>query len=183
MRTYLAFLRAVNVGGTGMIAMARLRTWLADLGFHDPQTLLQSGNLVFRGSPRSGAALETQLEHKAQARLSLTADFFVRTLAEWEQVITRNPFPKEAKDDPSHLVVFVLKKAPTAACVTSLRSAIKAKGGRETVGAQANHLYAYYPNGQGRSKLTLSVIEKHLGLRGTGRNWNTVLKMAALATA
>ncbi|HTP82908.1 MAG TPA: DUF1697 domain-containing protein [Alphaproteobacteria bacterium] len=178
MATHLAFLRAVNVGGTGKIAMADLRTWLAGLGFAGVQTLLQSGNLVFRGGARAGVGLERFLEDKARGNLGLDTDFFVRNPVEWAEVIARNPFPEAAHDDPSHLLVVVLKAAPTPAQVRALQAAIR---GREVVRAQGCELYAVYPDGIGNSKLTLPLIEKHLGTRGTGRNWNTVLKMAALA--
>jgi uncharacterized protein (DUF1697 family) len=178
MKTHLAFLRAVNVGGTGKIAMAALRAWLAQLGCADARTLLQSGNLVFRGPARTGAALERFLEAEARKTLGLGADFLVRTPAEWSEAIAGNPFPAEAKRDPSHLAVVVLKEAPRAAAVEALAAAIK---GRETVRAGTKHLYVYYPDAMGQSKLTLPFMEKHLGTRGTARNWNTVLKMAALA--
>lgn len=178
MTTHLAFLRAVNVGGTGNVAMADLRAWLTKLGFADARTLLQSGNLVFRSAGAGGAKLEQRLETEAKKALGLDTDFFVRTTDEWQEVIARNPFPDAAKHDPSHLVVVVLKAAPTAAQVKALQAAIK---GRETVSAYSRHAYIVYPDGIGRSKLTLPVIEKALGTRGTGRNWNTALKMAALA--
>jgi len=74
--------------------------------------------------------------------------------------------------------VVVLKAAPTPAQVRALQAAIR---GREVVRAHRRELYAVHPDGIGTSKLTLPLIEKHLGTRGTGRNWNTVLKMAALA--
>lgn len=178
MTTHLAFLRAVNVGGTGKIAIADLRTWLAELGFADAQTLLNSGNLVFRGGRRQGAELERFLEAEAQRRFGLTTDFLIRSPAEWGDVIAGNPFPDAAREDPSHLLVVVLKAAPPAASVRALQAAIQ---GREAVRARGRELYAVYPDGIGTSKVTLPLIEKHLGARGTGRNWNTVLKMAALA--
>lgn len=183
MPTHLAFLRAVNVGGHGPIPMAKLRVWLEKLGFTGVATLLQSGNVVFQGSDATDAALETKLETAAAKDLGLETVFFVRTAAEWQKVIAGNPFPAAAKNDPARLVVVVLKGAPTAAQVKSLQTAITAKGGRETIRARGRHAYILYPDGQGRSKLTLPLIEKHLGTRGTARNWNTVRKMAALATA
>jgi uncharacterized protein (DUF1697 family) len=70
--------------------------------------------------------------------------------------------------------------SPTAAQVTALQAAVK---GRERVQARGRHAYIVYPDGIGTSKLTIGAIEKHLGTRATGRNWNTVLKMAALAKA
>jgi uncharacterized protein (DUF1697 family) len=177
MPTHLVFLRAVNVGGQ-VIAMAELRAWFAKLGFSDPRTLLQSGNAVIRGPGPTGAKLEQLLETDAKKTLGVETDFFVRTATEWKQAIDKNPFPDEARNDPSHLVALVLKAAPTTAQVKALQTSIK---GRERVKSEGRHAYVTYPDGIGRSRLTLPVIEKALGTRGTGRNWNTVLKMAALA--
>jgi len=64
--------------------------------------------------------------------------------------------------------------------VAALQAAIK---GREVVRAKGRHAYIVYPDGIGRSRLTNVMIEKKLGTRGTGRNWNTVLKLAALTGA
>jgi uncharacterized protein (DUF1697 family) len=178
MKTYLAFLRAVNVGGTGKIAMADLRLWLGKLGFADAQTLLQSGNAVFRGPEGEAAALEARLEREAKKRLALETDFFVRSAEEWAEVIRENPFPEAAESDPSHLVVMVLKAAPTAGQAEALQAAVK---GREVTRVRGREAYVVYPDGIGRSKLTIGVIERQLGARGTGRNWNTVLKMAEAA--
>ena len=55
--------------------------------------------------------------------------------------------------------------------------------GREVVHADGSHLCAVYPDGIGRSRLTNAVMDAKLGTRGTGRNWNTILKLAALAEA
>jgi uncharacterized protein (DUF1697 family) len=178
--THLVFLRAVNLGSIGKIAMSDLRAWLMKLGFVDVQTLLQSGNLVFRGGSLSGAALEQHLEREAEKGLRLRTDFFVRTVKEWKEVIAHNPFHDAAKNDASHLLVAVLKSAPTSSQVKALETAIK---GRERVRAYGRHAYVVYPDGIGTSKLTLSMIERHLGTRGTCRNWNTTLKMAVLASA
>ena len=180
MKSYLAFLRAVNVGGTGKIAMADLKAWLAGLGFGDVRTLLQSGNVVFRGPAEDAGGLEARLEREAKMRLGLETDFFVRSADEWEEVIRRNPFPEAAEADPSHLVVMVLKNAPTAAAAKALQAAVK---GRESTCVRGREAYVVYPDGIGRSKLTIGVIERQLGTRGTGRNWNTVLKMAQAATS
>ena len=180
MTTYLALLRAINVGGRKQVGMAHLREMLTQLGFDDPQSVLQSGNLVFRSRPQTGAQLERALETEAQKRLALETDFFVRTAVEWEAVVARNPFPEAARRDPGHLVVMLLKAAPVAKDVKALQAAIT---GSEVVRAGTNHVYITYPDGIGRSRLTNALIEKHLGTRGTARNWNTVLKLKALVTA
>lgn len=156
--------------------MADLRDLLARLGFTEPRSLLQSGNLVFRTGPISCARLEAVLETEARKRLGLETDFIVRTAAEWNQAVAANPFPDEAERDPGHLVVILLKAKADPARVEALRSAIS---GREVVRAHDKQLYIVYPDGMGRSRLTIALIEKKLGTRGTGRNWNTTLKLAA----
>jgi uncharacterized protein (DUF1697 family) len=175
--THIALLRAVNVGGRGKASMAELRAMLADLGFEAPRSLLQSGNLVFRGEP-TGAVLEALLERETKARLGLATDYIVRTAAEWDRIVAANPFATMAADDPSHLVVMPLKSAPDAAGLAELRAWIP---GHEAIEARGLDLYIAYPDGIGTSKLTGAVIERRLGSRGTARNWNTVTKLAALA--
>ena len=176
--TYIALLRGINVGGHKKVAMGDLRDFMAKLGFHDVRSLLQTGNLVFRSEARTNADLERVLETEAKKRLDLDTDFFVRSSKDWDAVVTQNPFPDEAESDPSHLVVMLLKDAPAAAAVSALQAAIQ---GPEIVKADGKQLYVVYPAGIGRSRFTLKLIEGKLGTRATGRNWNTVLKIAALA--
>jgi uncharacterized protein (DUF1697 family) len=176
MTTYIALLRAINVGGT-KVSMADLRALIIDLGFADVHTLLNSGNAVFRSKSETGADLENLLETEFAKRAGRPTEFFVRTAEEWKSIIDRNPMTGEARRDPGHLLVVVLKCAPTNQEVDALRAAIV---GPEVVKADGRHAYIYYPAGVGQSKLTAKLIEKHLGSPGTGRNWNTVLKLAAM---
>jgi uncharacterized protein (DUF1697 family) len=110
--------------------------------------------------------------------MGLRADFFIRNTKEWREVVARNPFRKEAEHDPGHLAVMFLKAAPKANDVKAVQASIV---GPEIVRADGRHLYIVYPAGIGKSRLTNVLIEKKLGIRGTARNWNTVLKLAALA--
>jgi uncharacterized protein (DUF1697 family) len=176
----IALLRAVNLPNHGKVSMADLRALMEAVGFEDARTLLQSGNLVFRGSAHTGAALERQLETETARRFDLETDYFVRSAAEWRGIVDRNPFPAEARNDPSHLVVMFLKAAVKAEPVAALQAAIS---GREIVRGAGREIYVIYPDGIGASRLTNVVIERKLGTRSTGRNWNTVLKLAALAGA
>lgn len=175
---HIALLRAVNVGGRIRVAMSELRELAGALGLADARTLLQSGNLVFRSDGTRGSALERRLEEETARRLGVRTDYLVRSAAEWRTAIARNPFPDEAKRDPGHLLVVFLKEAPGKASVEALRAAI---AGPEVVGAAGKQAYIVYPAGIGRSKLTSALIEGKLGTRGTARNWNSVLKLAALA--
>ena len=110
----------------------------------------------------------------------MRADYFVRTAAEWKEIVKNTPSRREARDDPSHLVVMFLKKVPATKDVEALQAAIK---GPEIVRADGKQAYMVYPEGIGRSKLTTAPIEDMLGSRGTGRNWNTVLKLLSLTQA
>jgi uncharacterized protein (DUF1697 family) len=175
--TWIALLRAINVGGHAVVSMAELRDLLSALKCTAPRTLLQTGNLVFADAGRTAAALEALLETEMERRLSLRTDVFLRSAADWRAIVDANPFPREAARDPAHLLAICLKRAPSGSDVAALRNAIEGPERVEAVGAQ---LYAVYPAGVGRSKLTMAVIERTLRTRGTGRNWNTVLKLKTL---
>lgn len=177
MNTYIALLRGVNVGGRKKVPMAALRSFAADLGLDDPRTLLQSGNLVFGSSAGGVSVLERTLEQEAANRLGLTTTFFVRPEAEWRAVVRANPFPDAARDDPGHLLVLFLRERPRREAVRALQAGIR---GREVVRASGRQVYAVYPDGIGRSKLTNAVIERTLDGPCTGRNWNTVSKLLGM---
>ena len=164
MATHVALLRGINVGGHRIVSMAELRAGFARAGLKDVETLSVSGNVVFTAEKTSG--LEERLSKLAGT------DVIVRTRAEWLKIVDANPFPDEAKSDPSRLLVMFLDRRPDAAPFEW--------PGPETMKASGRELYIYYPTGAGRSKLTGTLIEKKLALRGTARNWNTVLKIAQM---
>jgi len=176
----IALLRAVNVGGRSL-AMGDLRHMLGDLGLGDPRTLLQSGNAVFAvGAKASMQALEKKLETQVRKRFGHDIAFMLRTASAWSAIIACNPFADAAKRDPAHLLVMVLKAAPTATAVETLRAAYD---GPESIHVAGREAYLVYPDGIGRSRLTNALLERKLGVAGTARNWNTVLKLAALSCA
>lgn len=163
-----------------MLAMADLRDFFTRLRFDAPETLLQTGNVVFEGPAMSAGAIESALEAAAARRLKLETHFMVRTAAEFAALVKANPFPEMAQDDPGHLLVMFLKSKASAPRVKELQAGIK---GREVVRAAGKQAYIMYPDGVGTSKLTNKVVEKALGTSSTGRNWNTVLKVAAAVAA
>ena len=178
MTIHIGLLRAVNVAGHNKIGMAELRALLVSLGMSGVRSLLQSGNLVFESDDGRSEQLENMLEEAVKQRLGLQTDFFVRTRNDWRKIIADNPFREEAESDPSHLLIMFLKAAPSRSKVEALQTAIK---GRETIRSKGRQVYVVYPDGIGRSRLTTKLIEGTLGTRGTGRNWNTVSKLAAMA--
>jgi len=175
----IALLRAVNVGGRSL-AMSDLRDMLTGLGLGNPRTALQSGNAVFAIRTKTSLeALERKLEREARERFGTDIAFILRSAAQWRALIEHNPFADAADRDPAHLLVMALKVAPDADAIDALRAAYR---GPESIHVHGREAYLVYPNGVGRSKLTGSLLERKLGVTGTARNWNTVLKLTALAT-
>lgn len=174
--TYVALLRAINVGGKNAIAMADLRAMCDELGLDDARTLLQSGNLVFRTNVARSHLART-LEAETEKRFGIPVAYVVRTASEWHALIDANPFPDAAAHDPAHLVVMCCKTVPGARALATLDAAIV---GREVVRAVGADVYVKYPDGIGNSRLTNASIERCLATSGTARNWNTVLKLERL---
>jgi len=180
MPSYVAFFRAVNLGGTTQLRMTALRDVLAGAGYAEVRTLLQSGNVVFRSNETDSGAVEQAVEGRIADALHVRTEVFVRTDREWRSVVTGNPFRAEAVHDPAHLMVLVLKDAPSPDAWRSLSEGIS---GREVARGAGRHGYLVYPDGVGRSRLTLDRIERTLGTRGTLRNWNTAGKIDVLLSA
>ena len=180
MSRIIALLRAVNVGGTGKVAMADLRAMMTGLGFEDVASHIASGNLVFTGDGRPIEALEPLLEEEANRRLGLANDWILRSPEDWRALIEANPYPEFARDNPSRLLVTVFKSAIDPAGLGGLQ-AMARSGEQMALGDRA--LYVCFPDGAGASKLANGAIEKRLGSRGTARNWNTLLKLAQMAGA
>lgn len=175
MMMYVALLRAVNVAGI-QVAMADLRAVAKRLGYQNPRTVLATGNLLFEAPKASIATYEQTLEDAVARTLKVKTSILVRTASEIDGCIDALPFTQEAQDDPAHLVAYFLKDAPTDASVTALEGAIV---GRERLAVRGRVLYAVYPDGIAHSKLTVALMDRKLGITGTGRNWNTILRLQA----
>ena len=178
MPVYISFLRGINVGGAKMIRMTALKTAYEGLGLAPVRTLLNSGNVVFGASEKSAARLTQLLEEGIEKETGLRTTIVIRSAAELAKIIAKNPFPKMAKEDPSHLLVMTLAGKPKAGAKAALA---KAHSGPEEIRIAGENVYLTYPNGIGKSKLTNTLLEKHLGVAGTARNWNTLTKLLTIA--
>ena len=166
MTSYVALLRAVNVGGRKLL-MSDLRAIAGKLGLGSPSTFIASGNLLFT-SGKSEATVKHELETALAQHMGKPVEAMVRTAAELEQAVEANPFA----DEPGKSVVAIFfDAAPPDAAIDTAKNVTNerlARGSRE--------IYVHFPDGQGRSKLKLG--RKALG---TARNMNTVAKLAELA--
>ena len=176
MPTYVAFLRGINVGGARKLSMPQLKGVLADFGLEDVVTYIQSGNVVFRTTSRDAAALERRLERAIENAFGLDVTVLLRTQAQLAKVVERNPFLAEG--DVAKLHVAFLSAKPAKGAAARLDPQRSPPDELALVGSE---LYLRFPNGSGRTKLTLDYVERTLGVRATQRNWRTVTKLLELA--
>jgi uncharacterized protein (DUF1697 family) len=167
MAVYIALLRAVNVGGTGKLPMAELKSMCTRCGFRGAETYIASGNVVFE-CDGSEADVKMALEARLARYAGKPVGVMVRTAAEMAAVAKRNPFP----DAPANRTVAIfLDAAPpkdALAKVTGKKDEELALGRRE--------IYVLYGDGMGQSKLRIPAAAA-----GTARNLNTVAKLAEMA--
>jgi uncharacterized protein (DUF1697 family) len=207
MTTYVALLRAVNVGGR-TLPMADVRRSLEGLGLRHVRTYLQSGNVVFEAdgaaadedsvapAARLAAGIEVRIERDLGPRVAV----LVLTGDELAAIHGANPFLSEPGVDEGSLhATFLLTPAgeddfgeATAAAYSAVYEAalrglqLPAVEGERAVFVGSPPLatpvvYLHLPHGYGRSKLTNAYFERKLGTGATTRNWRTVTALAALS--
>lgn len=166
--------RGMNTGGV-RAPVAELRAMAAKMGLKNPRTLAASGNLVVE-SNKATEALEADIEAAMATTFGLKVAAMVRTPEQWSKLIAANPFPKEAEEHPAKVVAMVMKDGIKPGALDAVR-ALCSDG--EAVEAVGDDLFFWFPNGQGDSEIFKKATPRMLGM-GTGRNWNTVLKLAAV---
>ena len=166
--------RGMNTGGV-RAPVGEQRAMAGAMGLRNPRTLAASGNLVV-GSGKATAALEADIEAAMEKTFGLRVAAMVRTPEQWAALIAANPFPKEAAAEPAKVLAMVMKDGIKPGALEACRDL--AEGG-ERVQAVGDVLYFWFPNGQGESAIFKKATPRLLGM-GTGRNWNTVLKLGAM---
>jgi uncharacterized protein (DUF1697 family) len=169
MTGYVALLRAVNVGGTGKLPMAELRTMAEGLGFESVRTYIASGNLLFE-SDLNEAEVKAALEVRLEAYAGKPVPVLVRTAAELATVRAGDPFPDA--HGSRHLVYFFDTPPPLDALET-----VRDKAG-ERLALGVREIYVDYGAGIRDTRLKFSVMKN-----GTARNMNTVVKLVGMIEA
>jgi uncharacterized protein (DUF1697 family) len=175
MKTFVALLRGINVGGRSEIPMGELRSALSSLGLEDVATYIRSGNVVFR-STGAARAVAADIERQIAETFGIALTVLIRTPAELASIAKANPFVR-AEADPSRLHVVFLARAATAKTAARLDPE---RSPPDEFSVRGREIYLRLPNGAGRSKLTTDYFERQLGIAATARNWNTLIKLLAL---
>lgn len=169
MASYVALLRAVNVGGTGKLPMSELKAMCVAEGFQKVQTYIASGNVVFT-SDRSETEVKAALEKRLMTYAGKPVGVLVRAAKEMADVLAANPFP----GSPPNWTVAIFLDAPPPA---DTLDAVKGRKDEE-IRLGKREIYVAYGAGMGRSKLKIPVAAN-----GTARNINTIAKLAELAAS
>jgi uncharacterized protein (DUF1697 family) len=178
MPVVISMLRGVNLGSHNRIRMEALRALYASLELRDPETYVQSGNVIFKTGEQDLAVLASRVEKGIERTFGFHSDVLVRTLSELREVVAMNPFAQRRGIDPAKLLVTFLASAPGAEVRDRL---LALNRGPEELRIDGRELYVYFPNGMARPKLSWAAVQRTLETPATGRNWNSVRKMLEIA--
>lgn len=177
MKTYIALLRGINVGGNRILPMADLRKLLESLKFQQVKTYIQSGNAVFQTRSTDKNKLSSTIAKAIEAQFGFLVPVLVLELTELERAINEVPFATKGLD-PKTVHLFFLAASVKNPDLDSLE---ELKGKRERFELKQQVFYLLAPDGIARSKLATR-LEKTLGVDATARNWRTICKIQELAT-
>ena len=172
---WAAMLRGINLGKR-QLKSAELKAVVEGMGFTEVKTILASGNVVFEAGDAEPEALERDLHAALEKATGLKSQVFVRNRAELAKLVETNPFPDEARERPSFLVVSFHRDPVDNAAIDRLA---RSYDGPERMVVVGRELFTDFPDGQGRSNLIPAMQKARLSQRNTGRNWNTVQKLLA----
>jgi uncharacterized protein (DUF1697 family) len=175
-RWYVALLRGVNVGGHHKLPMKDLSAIVEDAGGRRVSTYIQSGNAVFQARPSRATGLAAAIADGLEARCGFRVPVVLRAIGEVRAALEQNPFTGV---EPRALHLGFLAEQPPAAAVAALDPDRFAP---DRFAVRGREIYFCYPNGMGRSKLTLAYF-KPLGTVCTVRNWNTARALVAMTEA
>lgn len=166
--------RGMNTGGV-RAPVGEQRAMAAEMGLGNPRTLQASGNLVVE-TRMATEALEAAIEAEMARRFDVRIAAMARTPDQWAKLIAANPFTQEAADQPSRVVAMVMNDGIKAGALDAVQALCR---DGEAVEVVDGVLYFWFPRGQGDSEIFKKATPKMLGM-GTGRNWNTVMKLGEM---
>ncbi|MBO0922849.1 DUF1697 domain-containing protein [Cellulomonas sp. zg-ZUI222] len=173
MTVMVALLRGVNVGGATRVPMADLRRVVAEAGYGDVRTYVNSGNVVLSADADDAEQVAATLRATCAVAFPCRPDVVVRTRDDLRTVVAGNPFLSRDDDPTHHHVVFLPGTVPARVPDVEVTPP-------EDLAAVGRELYLYLPDGIGRSRLAAR-LARRAGPGGTSRNWRTVTTLAAMA--
>ena len=176
MTRFVSLLRAVNLGSHNKLRMPDLVKCYESLGLRNVQSYIQSGNVVFNADGQDRSDIEQEIEAAIAKAFGVGTPVMVRTSKEMTAVVANNPFP------PSYAEKLAVAFLSSPSERPNLEAIERSIGPGEQIKLAGAEAYLYYPNGQGRSKMTNTLLERRLGVTATVRNWRTVNKLLEMAS-
>lgn len=171
---YVAFLRAINVGGH-TVRMEDLRAHFEALGFAGVATFIASGNVIFEAGGAGGRKLETRIERHLEEALGYEVATFIRTIPELASIPSNQPFqPSELAGEGHRLYVGFLRSEPPA---SGKRAVLELSSDVDTLSVVGRELYWLSRVSMRDSPVTGARLEKLIGGPATLRNINTVNRL------
>lgn len=175
MSRYIAFLRAINVGGGRTLKMKALREPFETLGFSNVATFIASGNVFFETKTKSVKALEKKIEKRLGAELGYEVATFIRTESQLAKIAHYKPFPQPKIKAASEFNIVLLSDK----LGKSIRQKVmELKTDTNDFHIRASEIYWLRRKGKGKSTFSTVPFEKVLGKRFTIRSAKTIQKMA-----
>ena len=172
---YVVLPRGINVGTRNRVPMAQLRSALADEGFSDVATVLQSGNVIVTSQTDDPREVAGAMERLLGDGFDVNVRCMVRTADQVRAVLRHNPL-REIATNPSRYLVNFLSEDPQPGLVAEI---LAEDHSPEAIAIEGAEAYVWAPDGLARMALSYGRLEKRLGVIATARNWNTVEKIAA----
>ena len=170
MKTYIAMLRGINVGGKHKIKMEALEKIFNDFGYNNVQSYIQSGNVFFDSDEINKKKLENNLKNKIFYLFGYDVPVIIKDAFGLKKIIRNNPFLKNKEIDPAHFHVTFLSAIPTIELVQRIP---KRTINNEECEIIKDIIYSYCPNGYGVAKMNNMYFESKLKIIATTRNWKT----------
>ncbi|WP_179004655.1 DUF1697 domain-containing protein [Winogradskyella forsetii] len=177
MKTYIALLRGINVGGHKKVPMAELRELLEKSGLENVKTYIQSGNVIFQSLTKDSKTLEKTIQKSIINHFGFEVPVLVKTRTELDLIFKHCPFP-EAQKVESYFIV--LSQKPNKDLVDDI--AQKVYPNEEFV-ITNECVYIYYVLGAGKAKLGVNWFENRLKVKATARNFRTMAKLLEMTTS
>ena len=176
MKTHIALLRGINVGGHKKVPMAELRELMTNIGFHHVKTYIQTGNIIFQSKIINSTAIEGHIQRAIIDHFGFEVSVLVRTRDQLLKIFNDCPFTEEKKIN-SYFTV--LSQTPNADLVTKASKKIYEN---EEYAIVNDGLYFYCAIGYGKAKFNLSYFENTLQVNATSRNYKTMVKLLEMSS-
>lgn len=174
MKKYVAFLRAINVGGYNVVKMEQLKTLFEELGFKNVETFIASGNVIFESNNSETALLESKVEKHLFKSVGTEVTTFIRTINQLEQIISYRPFPKEKYEKAVSNNIGFIREPLSEESLNALKNL-----GTDIDDFHSHKTEVYWlcKKGQSKSKFSGNVFEKRLKTQVTFRGFKTLDKL------